>query len=219
MRIVLPSHEILFMETGDEILQRIEQSGRTCYKSEDLIDTDSASGFVKRIIRSGHHSVIEHACISVKFICDRGVSHELVRHRVASFSQESTRYANYSREKFGREITVIRPCFWDEKSEAYALWLAAMTEAERAYLNLLKNGARAEQARSVLPNSLKTEVIMTCNVREWRHVLDLRCSRASHSQMRELMLPLLQDLYKRVPVLFEDLFEKHLKDKPPSRQS
>ncbi len=217
MRIVLPSHEILFMETGDEMLKRIEQSGRTCYKSEDLIDTDSAGGFVKRIIRSGHHSVIEHACISVKFICDRGISHELVRHRVASFSQESTRYANYSREKFGREITVVRPCFWDEESEAYALWLAAMKKAEEAYLDMLKNGARAEQARSVLPNSLKTEVIMTCNVREWRHVLDLRCSRASHSQMRELMLPLLQELFERVPPLFEDLYEKHLKDKAPPR--
>jgi thymidylate synthase (FAD) len=210
MRIVLPGHEILFMPEAEEILRRIEHAGRTCYKSEDRITPESAAGFVRKIVASGHHSVIEHVCITVKFICDRGVSHELVRHRLASFSQESTRYANYGRESFGREITVIRPFFWEEGSKAYALWLDAMRHAEQSYLKLLADGARPEEARSVLPNSLKTEIIMTCNIREWRQVLDLRCSRASHGQMREIMHPLLQDFFERVPVLFEDLFKKYL---------
>lgn len=146
--------------------------------------------------------------ISVRFTCDRGVSHELVRHRLASFSQESTRYANYSHNKFGREITVIKPCFWDEGSPEYKEWLSTMENAENAYLRLIEMGARAEQARSVLPNSLKTEIVMTCNVREWRHVLNLRCSSASHPQMRELMLPLLAELHERVPVIFDDIYEK-----------
>ena len=215
MRIASPGHEILFIPEGEEILKRIEHAGRTCYKSEDRITPESAAGFVRKIVASGHHSVIEHVCITVKFICDRGVSHELVRHRLASFSQESTRYANYGRESFGREITVIRPFFWEEGSKAYEVWLDAMKEAERRYMTLLAHGARPEEARSVLPNSLKTEVIMTCNIREWRQVLDLRCSRASHGQMREIMRPLLRDLHERVPVLFEDLFEKHLGGDPP----
>ncbi len=209
MKIVPPGHEILFMPEGEEILKRIERAGRTCYKSEDRITPDSAASFLKRIIASGHHSVIEHVCITVKFICDRGVSHELVRHRLASFSQESTRYANYGREKFGRQITVIRPFFWQEDSAAYALWRSAMEHAEETYMKLLRAGARPEEARSVLPNSLKTEVVMTCNIREWRQVLDLRCSRASHPQMRELMIPLLREFHERIPVLFDDLYERH----------
>jgi thymidylate synthase (FAD) len=210
MRIVSPGHEILFPVHGQELLRRIELAGRTCYKSEDRITSDSAADFVGRILQAGHHSVIEHACITVRFICDRGVSHELVRHRLAAFSQESTRYANYSREKFGREITVVRPCFWEEGSEAYGLWLDAMERAEACYMALLKRGARPEEARSVLPNSLKTEVIMTCNIREWRHVLDVRCSRAAHVQIREVMLPLLRDLHERIPVLFDELYERHI---------
>jgi len=210
MRIIPPSHEIMFMPDGASLLANVEAAGRTCYKSEDRMSPDSAPGFVTRIIKSGHLSVIEHASVTVRFVCDRGISHELVRHRLASFSQESTRYANYARDKFGREITVIRPFFWPEGSEGYRIWEEAMAAAERAYLALIDAGAKAEEARSVLPNSLKTEVVMTANLREWRHVLDLRCSARSHPQMRELMLPLLQELSARLPVAFADLAEKHL---------
>ena len=212
MKVIPPSHKILFMPERDSILKLIERIGRTCYKSEDRVTEDSAKDFVKRLIRSGHHSVIEHSNITVHFICDRGVSHELVRHRLASYSQESTRYANYSQEKFGKEITVIRPFFWAENSPQCAEWLAAMKQAETHYLNLIELGARPEEARSVLPTGLKTEVVMSCNIREWRHVLDLRCSKASHPQMREVMLPLLREFHERVPVFFDDLYEKYLRD-------
>jgi thymidylate synthase (FAD) len=211
MKIIFASHEILFIQDSSSILRYIEVAGRTCYKSEDKITQESSKGFVKGIIKSGHHSVIEHISITVRFICDRGISHELVRHRLAAFSQESTRYANYSKDKFGNEITVIKPVFWSEESEAYGFWLTAMKNAEDAYLNLLKTGAKAEEARSVLPNSLKTEVVMTCNLRQWRHVLNLRCSKAAHPQIREIMFPLLKELHEKIPVVFDDLYETFIK--------
>ncbi len=212
MRIIPPSHEILFMPEADQLLRHIELAGRTCYKSEDKITADSAAGFVKRIIASGHHSVIEHASISVRFICDRGVTHELVRHRLAAFSQESTRYANYSQDKFGNQITVIRPLFWPQDSPAYRRWLEAMRQAEEHYLALLADGARPQEARAVLPNSLKTEIVMTANLREWRHVIGLRCSKAAHPQIREIMLPLLEDFHRRLPAVFDDLYETYRQD-------
>jgi thymidylate synthase (FAD) len=208
MRIVSPSHEILFVPDGESLLKNLELAGRTCYKSEERITMDSAKDFLARLLASGHHSVIEHACVTVKFVCDRGVTHELVRHRLASYSQESTRYANYAQARFGREITVVRPPFWAEDSEEYQTWLEAMRQAEAAYLRLIDQGARAEQARSVLPNSLKTEIVMTANIREWRHVFELRCAKAAHPQIRELLLPLLKELGLKIPVLFDDLLEK-----------
>ncbi len=209
MKIISPSHEILFMPDGDTILKNIEIAGRTCYKSEDKITSGSAAGFVKGIIKSGHHSVIEHMSITVRFICDRGVTHELVRHRLAAYSQESTRYANYSKDKFQNEITVIRPFFWKEDSEEYKRWFLAMENAEKSYMKLMQLGAKAEQARSVLPNSLKTEIVMTANLREWRHVLNLRCSRPAHPQIRELLLPLLDELNEKLPVIFGDIYENY----------
>jgi thymidylate synthase (FAD) len=209
MKIISPRHEILFMPDGREILRFIESAGRTCYKSEDRINDASAKGFVQRVLVSGHHSVIEHVNVTVKFICDRGVTHELVRHRLASYSQESTRYANYSTDRFGHEITVIKPIFWEEGSSQYKIWLASMEQAETAYLRLLEAGAAPEQARSVLPNSLKTEIVMTANIREWRHVFSLRCSASAHPQMREIMLPLLEEFAKRLPVLFADLYDNY----------
>ncbi len=212
MRVIRPAFNIIFMPEADQLMKLIESAGRTCYKSEDLTTDDSAEGFVRRIIASGHHSVIEHANISVRFICDRGVTHELVRHRLAAFSQESTRYANYAKDKFGSEITVIKPLFWEEQEENYQTWLQAMAMAEKAYMALLENGAKAQEARSVLPNSLKTEIVMTANLREWRHVLNLRCGRPSHPQIRQIMLPLLAEFNKRLPVMFSDLYEKYSED-------
>jgi len=211
LKILAPSYKILFMENGDTILNRIEAAGRTCYKSEEKITPGSSKSFVKQIIKSGHHSVIEHVNITVKFICDRGVSHELVRHRLAAYSQESTRYANYSKDKFENEITVIKPVFWEKGSKEYSKWENGMENAEKIYLDLIAEGARPEQARSVLPNSLKTEIVMTCNLREWRHVLNLRCSKAAHPQIREIMLPLLTEFHKNIPVIFDDLYEKFSK--------
>ena len=208
MRIQEPTFEIVSMPDPEEALAVIERAGRTCYKSEDRITEGSAGEFIKRIVRSGHESVIEHGSATVRFICDRGVSHELVRHRLAAYSQESTRYANYAKERFGSEISVIRPSFWSEDSREFALWREAMEKCEAAYMELLRQGASPQQARAVLPNSLKTEVVMTANFREWRHVFRLRCSRAAHPQIREVMLPLLQEMSRRFPPLFEDVYEE-----------
>jgi thymidylate synthase (FAD) len=183
----------------------IEKIGRICYKSEDRITYDSAEKFIRNIIKSGHESVIEHEKISVRFICDRGVTHEIVRHRIASYSQESTRYCNYTKEKFGSELTFIRPCFWDEHSENYLIWHAQMAAAENAYKLLIESGATPEEARSVLPTSVKTEIAVTMNLREWRHFFKLRGSNRSHPQMREVVLPLLEDFKKLLPVIFEDI--------------
>ncbi|MDY0222550.1 MAG: FAD-dependent thymidylate synthase [Desulfobacterium sp.] len=209
MKIVEPSFKILHMADGDEILRLLELAARTCYKSEDKIEQGTAAPFLKRILKTGHESVIEHVSATVRLVCDRGVTHEIVRHRLCAFSQESTRYANYSKERFGNEITVIRPFFWEEGSEQFEEWKGAMEMCEKAYLNLLAAGARAQEARSVLPNSLKTDIVMTANMREWRHIFKLRCSKASHPQMRQSMLPLLAEFNRRVPVLFEELYELH----------
>lgn len=205
MKVITPSYEIMQLPSTDNALQLLEAAGRTCYKSEEHIRDNSAPSFVERIIKSGHLSVIEHISITVRFICDRGISHELVRHRLAAFSQESTRYANYSKDKFGSELTFIRPIFWAGDSPMYQQWLDAMRAAENTYLEMLKSGASPQQARSVLPNSLKTEVVMTANLREWLHVFELRCHTASHPQMREIMLPLLLELAGHMPIIFSKL--------------
>lgn len=208
MQIISPSVEILSAVKGHEVLKRLEIVGRTCYKSENLITDTSAETFVRKLISRGHEAIIEHESISVRFICDRGVSHELVRHRVASYAQESTRYCNYSQDKFGGEITVIKPCFLLEGTEAYRQWEWTMHRAECAYFDLLDVGLSPQEARCVLPNSLKTEVVMTANLREWRTVLRLRCSKAAHPQMREVMLMLLEKLHSMIPVAFDDIYEE-----------
>lgn len=205
MKIVSPSFEILTPLEPREMLARIERAGRTCYRSENRITPDSAAAFVRTIIKSGHHSVIEHESISVRLVCDRGVTHELVRHRLASFSQESTRYVNYGRGPEGRGLVVVKPVFFEEGSEKYNLWLKSMEEAEASYLALAGAGATAQEARTVLPNSLKTEIVMTANLREWRHVFALRCSAASHPQMREIMKMLLARFQELLPDVFGDL--------------
>lgn len=208
MKIISPSVDILSAVDGHEVLKRLEIVGRTCYKSENLITDTSAETFVRKLIYRGHEAIIEHESISVRFTCDRGVSHELVRHRVASYAQESTRYCNYSQDKFGGEITVIKPCFLLEGTEAYRQFECLMHRAECAYFDLLEIGLSPQEARCVLPNSLKTEVVMTANLREWRTVLRLRCSKAAHPQMREVMLILLEKLHSLIPVVFDDIYEE-----------
>lgn len=154
-----------------------------------------------------HESVIEHSLMTVRFIFDRGVSHEMVRHRLCGFTQESTRYCNYSQGKFGEEITVIEPCFWDEDTVVDHYWGMGMDESERAYMALIEAGAKPEEARSVLPNSLKTEIVVSANFREWRHIFRLRTSKRAHRQMREVMVPLLRELKAKtnLGLLFEDI--------------
>ena len=205
MKIIPPSFEFLDSVSSEEILRKLERAGRVCYKSEGRISDGSAAKFIGNIVRSGHESVIEHASITCKVTCDRGVTHEIVRHRIASYSQESTRYCNYSGDKFSNEITVIKPCFWAEDSEAYAVWKESMQAAEDAYMRLIAVGAKPEEARSVLPNSLKTEIVMTMNLREWRHFFRLRTSERAHPQMREIAQMMLDEFAARMPELFGDL--------------
>uniref|UniRef100_A0A6H1Z7T7 Putative thymidylate synthase n=1 Tax=viral metagenome TaxID=1070528 RepID=A0A6H1Z7T7_9ZZZZ len=201
MRIVKQSVELESITPN--AVQLIERAGRTCYKSEDRVTDDSAEAFVKMILKRGHHSVIEHAAqASFRVICDRGVSHEFVRHRLMSFSQESTRYCNYAKGKFGGEIAVIELGFTGDMRR---VWEGAMLAAETAYLSLVEAGAPPQFARSVLPTCLKTELVATANFREWRHFLKLRTAPAAHPQMREVAYMIADILLEHARVCFEDV--------------
>lgn len=201
---IKPSFIIEDQIDGEQILQNLERYGRVCYKSEDRITTDSARRFVAGILKSGHESVIEHEKVTVRIICDRGVTHEIVRHRIASYSQESTRYCNYR----AREIVFIEPFFFMDDKEKLTIWFKAMMACEKAYNALIDAGATPQEARSVLPNSLKTEIVVTFNLREWRHFFRLRCSKKAHPQMREIIVPLLQEFKRRIPIVFDDIPEE-----------
>ena len=221
MRKVNAGFEILtpISEGGIKELQHIEKIGRVCYKSEDRIteDGESAKKFVGMLIKNGHEAMIEHSSLSVKFTVDRGVSHELVRHRIASFAQESTRYCNYANNKFGGECTYIdiapginldtkmRNMSKEEVDAVYDEWVLAMEDAEKHYMRMLELGATPQIARSVLPNSTKTEITITANYREWRNFFKLRVPKTAHPQMREVTIKLLKELKTRIPVIFDDI--------------
>lgn len=205
MNIIEPSFKVLDDINGENVLKNIEKIARVCYKSENYITDESYKTFIRNIINSGHESVIEHEKVTIKVICDRGVSHEIVRHRLASYSQESTRYCNYYQEKFGKELTFIRPYFWKEDSVKFELWKNVMQNIEENYTKLIEFGAKPEEARSILPNSLKTEIVVTMNLREWRHFFKLRTSKKAHPQMREIAIPLLQEMKNMIPVIFDDI--------------
>lgn len=205
MKIIEPKVELINAPDYETLLSTVEQAGRTCYKSEDKITDGSAEKFVRNILKRGHEAVIEHASLTVRFTCDRGVSHEIVRHRLAAYCQESTRYCNYSKDGFGGEITVIKPMSFDCSDSPYRIWKRSCENAETAYFDLLNEGCTPQEARSVLPNSLKTEVVMTADMREWRHFIRLRCAPAAHPDMR-VVAGLLYDLLKSTyPVFFEDI--------------
>ena len=205
MKVISPKIQFFEPLDGPAMLKRLERAGRVCYKSENKITVGSAEQFLGSIIRRGHESVLEHEKITVSIICDRGVTHELVRHRIASYSQESTRYCNYTNEKFGSELTFIKPCFWAEDDPKYAVWKEQMAQLEETYQRLLEAGASPQEARSILPNSLKTEIVVTMNLREWRHFFRLRTAPAAHPQMREMAELLLEAFRNGVPVIFDDL--------------
>ena len=207
MKIIEPYVELESEINGEDILKTIEKVGRVCYKSEDRITEESAKRFVESLMKRGHESVIEHVSLSVRVVCDRGVTHEIVRHRVASYAQESTRYCNYGKDKFDNELTFINPCFWtgDEDKDKKDIWINTMKNIEKQYLELLKIGATPEEARSILPNSLKTEIIITMNLREWRHFFKLRTSNAAHPQMRQVAFMILEIFKEKVPGIFDDI--------------
>ena len=224
MNILRAGFEILtpISEGGIDELKHIEKIGRVCYKSEGKItkDGESAKKFVKMLIDRGHEAMIEHSSLSVKFTVDRGVSHELVRHRIASFAQESTRYVNYSLDKFGNEINVINirdGIDLDNKMKnmdssiidaILREWFSAMKDAEKHYMKMIELGATPQIARSVLPNSTKTEITITTNYREWRNFFKLRVPATAHPQMREVTIPLLKELKNRLPIIFDDIKEE-----------
>ncbi len=222
MKISKQSYEILtpISEGGLKELKLIESIARECYKSNDKIteDGESAKKLISNLIKSQHFAMIEHGpSLSVKFTTDRGVSHEAVRHRLFSFAQESTRYVNYSKDKFGNEISVIdiapgmaldtkmKNEDADVIGEIYCEWLKAMEDAEKHYMKMIELGATPQIARSVLPNSTKTTITITGNYREWRHFFELRCDKAAHPQIREIAIPLLKELRTKLPIIFDDI--------------
>ena len=228
MKIIKPYHIIESEIDYQKILAHLEKCGRVCYQSGDLANEKSAEKFIGGIIKSGHESVIEHISITVRFITNRGVTHEMVRHRLASYSQESTRYCSYNRDKFDNQLTYIQPPWFktdiigehdikwigvygaDTKSthrldKAENRWFWNCAVGERDYLRLLDEGWIPQQARDVLNNSIKTEIVMTCNVREWREVFRQRCSKYAHPEIREIMIPTLIEFQEKMPILFNDI--------------
>ena len=212
MQVIKPSIEIIDMEDYEKIVKKIERIGRVCYKSEGKITEDSAEKFIKGLLTRQHESVIEHENVTVRFVCDRGVTHEIVRHRISSYSQESTRYCNYSGDKFDNQITVIDLASgfqYDLSKEndkaKYEVWTKAMENAEQSYFRMLELGATPQEARSVLPNSLKTEIVVTMNLRSWRNFFRLRVDSHAHPQMREVATMLYEEFQKRLPVFVADL--------------
>lgn len=208
MKIIKPSVELINPIPYEVALNTIEIAGRTCYQSEDKMTEGSAEDFIRRIIQRDHESVLEHVSVTARFICDRGVSHEIVRHRIGAYSQESTRYCNYSKGQFGNEITVIEPCFVEYGTGSYVVWKDACEMAEAYYMRLMNGNTKhltPQEARSVLPNSLKTTLVVTYNLREWRHFLRLRCAPGAHPQMRQVANMARELLTERYPVFFEDL--------------
>jgi thymidylate synthase (FAD) len=235
VKIIEPRYEII--AAPDDANARIERIGRVCYKSEERITDESASPFVEMLVDKGHFPMLDHVHVSVLFVVDRGVSHELVRHRMCAFAQESTRYCNYSKGKFDGECTFIRPLLSEEvktyevpaptpvwyirvlqtlgfykqsagtfQASEMGLWNQAMQHAEDTYLWMVHHGIAAQHARSVLPNSLKTEIVVTADFTEWRHIFKLRTSKAAHPQMRQVMVPCLTEFIHRWPEAFGDVW-------------
>jgi len=206
IKIIEPSVNIYIDKPAEVIFKNIETYGRTCYKSEHRITKDSAINFIKSILKRGHLSVIEHEKITARVICDRGVTHEIVRHRLGSYSQESTRYVNYA----GKPMQFIMPCFLTFGEVNYVKWYEGMKITANIYEDMIHCGMTPQEARSILPNSLKTEIVITYNLREWKHFFKMRCDKAAHPQMRQVANMLLELIYNYLPVIFEEEKERYL---------
>lgn len=188
---------------GKKIMHRIERACRTCYRSEELITEDSYKTLLKNCLNRGHESILEHEKVSIRMMCDIGVYKDLTRHRFGSFSIESTRYCNYGKDKFGSELKFMRPCNIEEGTKMYEDWKNTMLFIEKNYIKMSQEGAKPDQLRMMLPHSIAAEVNMTCNIREWKHVLSLRCTNHSHPAIRQLLIPLLLKFKQDMPEIFE----------------
>lgn len=208
MKVIESSYEILTdLSNPIQLLKQIEIAGRTCYRSEDKITDDSCIQFCKMLLSKQHTAMLEHANLSVKFTIDRAIANELVRHRHTAFAQSSTRYCNYSKGKFGNEITIIKPEEFEVGSYEFDIWWSACKQAEEAYMALISHGLKPELARNVLPLSTATEIVCTASIREWRSIFELRSSynMCAHPQMRFIMDKLLHELKAKIPVLFDNV--------------
>ena len=214
VRIVKPNIEIISEIDGKKILKHIELCARNCYKSEGNIteDISSAERMINKLIEMGHTAMIEHYSITFKMLCDIGVYKDLTRHRMCSWAIESTRYCNYSKDKFGNEITFIKPVNIKDNTDEYAIWYNTMSEIEQSYNEMAKLGCTPDQLRMLLPHSTAASVICTCNIRELRHIFGLRCAKAAHPSVRQIMLMTLNEFHKRIPLLFDDLYEQFKED-------
>ena len=204
MRLVDP---VIYVEDYDgvKIMKRIERACRMCYRSEGNITEDSYKSLLKNCISRGHESVLEHEKVSVRIRADIGTYKDLTRHRFASFSVESTRYCNYGKNKFDNEIKIIKPCHIEEGTELYDMWKEALEDMEKHYLAMSKAGAIPDQLRMILPHSTAAEYSMTANIREWKHILSLRCSNHTHPSIRQVLIPLLLKFKEDMPEIFGDI--------------
>lgn len=238
MRLIKPNVEILDNVNGDEVISKIATVARTCYKSESSSTPDKDKKLVENLVKLGHEAMLEFFDITVKFTCSRSIANEIIRCRLASYAQESTRYCDYSKDKFDHDITYIIPSElnipegkytnwdndWCDVSELKLLYpevdnlddatncfLQSIKNSEYYYFMLLDRGWKPQQAREVLPHALKTELNMKANLREWRHFFSLRCSTKAHPDIRLLALDLLNQFHNLIPIVFDDLYNKFIK--------
>ena len=203
MKIVKPWVEIQEID-GIKIMKNLERAAKQCYRTQANITDDSYDHFLRNCINRGHESVLEHEKVTVRIYSDIGSYKDLTRHRHASFSVESTRYCNYSKDKFGNEISFVEPCHI-ENEEIYDMWKETMQNIEKTYNTMAEKGATPDQLRMILPHSTAAEYVMTANIREWRHILSLRADKHTHPTVQQTMIPLLLYFKEQMPALFDEV--------------
>lgn len=203
MRLVEPWIKVENFD-GVKIMKRIERACRTCYRSEDKISEESYKNLLTNCLNRGHESVLEHEKITVRIYSDIGTYKDLTRHRFASFSVESTRYCSYNKDKYGNEIAVVNPVYMEDK-EVFETWKKAIENMEKAYMKMKELGASTDMCREVLPHSTAAEYTMTANIREWKHILELRTTNHVHPAIRQVLIPLLLLFKEQMPEIFGDI--------------
>ena len=208
MKIIDPGYEIIYPQTPNDWLKEakfVELAARNCYKSENKISDTSHKAIIKNLVSNDHMAMLEFGSIIIRLICDRGVTHELVRHRLSSYAQESTRYCNYSKDKFGNEITVVKPVQMEKDSGSYTVWKSTCEEAEKCYFELLAQNVSQQVARSVLPTCLKTDIVMKTNFRELGHIFKLRISPKAHPDISYIFDKIYREVKQALPEAFRDI--------------